>query len=204
MNKEQILLEEYKLCQEHVSRLDQTIWTIGSIIGLGSLGIIAGLIATTARNETIVGAVGAGLLVVVAFWIWFYMARRLWGIQRIIILRMRHIEMSDLSIFKTRYIDYADCKSKARGFLKTSLREDLQENFLTELDNELSKNKNTLKRQLKCGVQHGVKVFGIMLSIVWIIWAGYLLWWSTSILFLIILFLWNAILSLFLLFIIFI
>ncbi len=121
MEKKQLLVEEYKLYQDSVQKLESTIWTTSGVIGIGSLGTIIavlsqfspGMLLSNAENtETVTPTflfivVLIGVVVTTIVWLWWGMAQRWWTIQHITLRRMRHIE-KELGLNQKRYIDYRD------------------------------------------------------------------------------------------------
>jgi hypothetical protein len=118
--KKALLLEEYKLCQESVQKIESSIWTTSGIIGIGTLGTLIlalqqiipkQILDNTGKSSEL----GAGFLfsaiiigvATAAVWIWWGMAQRWWRIQHSTLRRIRHIEQ-DLGMYQKHYIDYRD------------------------------------------------------------------------------------------------
>lgn len=117
-HRETLLLEEYKLCQNTVTRLEETVWKTSTAMGLGSFGSLVALISLKERpNQSSIFILG--LLVFFTSLIWWFMAKRWWNIQHATFLRMKHIE-EDLHFLQISYIYYKDRKldlcDKDKGF----------------------------------------------------------------------------------------
>jgi hypothetical protein len=102
------LLKEYELCHKAAQRAETTIWQTSGAIGLGLVGSLL-LTATRALDDPLPGRVAilAGVTSFAFAFIWWLIARRLWSIQHVMFLRMRHIE-KDIGLHANRYVQYID------------------------------------------------------------------------------------------------
>ncbi len=108
--RNELLLEEYKLCQATTEKIESTIWKTSTAMGIGSIGPLILFIARSTKPDW-QSVIIAGLLIFFSSIIWWFMAKRWWGIQHTTFLRMRHLE-EELKFLQTRYIYYKDGKLK--------------------------------------------------------------------------------------------
>ena len=108
MDYTQMLLEEYKLCQNTTARLENTIWKTSGAIGFGSLGAFLLVIFQKEKPEWQTILI-TGFLVSVTSIIWWLMAKRWWDIQHGTFLRMKHLE-KELHFYQVNYIYHKDGK----------------------------------------------------------------------------------------------
>ena len=90
LDRDAVLLEEYKLCQQSMHEKDRSIWTTFGFLGAGTLASFAILVRDP--NPTALGAILAGIVGIAASWIWWVIAKRWWQLEHTDLLRMRHIE----------------------------------------------------------------------------------------------------------------
>lgn len=170
MDNNQLILEEYKLCQDSVQTLESTIWTTSGVIGIGSLGSIVAILtqfspATFFLRPEKVGAITPasmlmisliGVVVTTTVFLWWGMAQRWWTIQHTTLRRMRHLEKR-LGFNQKRYIDFRDYKLPENSWtareyhnLQTQLRE-LRPIFdkedIATLRNVFEKNSNKVQKK---------------------------------------------------------
>jgi hypothetical protein len=99
-----VLLEEYKVCESTVNRLDHLIWQMASILFPISL---AGLtyFGVTANHKTdqfiVLVVVASGSIILTLNW--FYLSRQWASYQKVAIYRMREIEKEVGIIWLYRY-----------------------------------------------------------------------------------------------------
>jgi hypothetical protein len=153
------LLEEYKLCQDTVTRLEETVWKTSTAMGLGSFGSLVALISLNQRPKQS-SILILGLLVFFTSLIWWFMAKRWWNIQHATFLRMKHIEES-LHFFQVSYIYHKDRKlnlcDKSKGF-------DIPDSHIEEL--------NKLDRKFhRWGVQSWLRLLPFLILYSWVSYA---------------------------------
>ena len=93
MEEQSMLIEEYKGCDEKVSRLDSLIWQTASVIfpislaGFGYYGI-----ATKHTYDQFIALLAVGIGSITLLLTWFFLARAWYGYQALAFYRMREIE----------------------------------------------------------------------------------------------------------------
>ncbi len=107
MDKQQILLREYELCQNTTQHFERIIWRTSAAIGVGTLTPLVAALLTKNVDGKWGFIVIFGLLIVATCWIWWGMAKRWWDIQHAIFQRMRDIE-EDLEMYQSRYVAFRD------------------------------------------------------------------------------------------------
>ncbi len=135
----QLLLEEYKLCQEKAKSLENNIWQTAVILGVGSVAGIAVAIgdfrtysALKPLISLIIGLLAIGFLIA-----WITFANRWWSIQQAVLLRMRHIERQT-NFRMNLYVQYLDDLHSERNeneqepfqFEQDSMKESVEKPFL--------------------------------------------------------------------------
>lgn len=105
VEKDKLLLEEYRLCQEKDQKLESTIWITWGAMGIGSIGSFAFLLRNGNDFRLVLAT---SFIVVLTVWIWWFIAKRWWDIQHTVFQRMRHIEEDLKYIFQIRYVDLKD------------------------------------------------------------------------------------------------
>ncbi len=86
------LIEEYKICHEQATNLEEYIWKTGAIFGIGSS---VGIVILSKENINSLNPYFSFVVVLLAIGIlimWWGFARRWWSIQQIMFYRMREIE----------------------------------------------------------------------------------------------------------------
>lgn len=106
-DKGELLLEEYKLCQESVRHLESTIWKTSGFIGIGAIGSFLLSLRSISQIGWNPVVVVVGLLIIALSWIWWGMAQRWWTIQHRTYDRMEDIERI-LEMYQVRYVRYYD------------------------------------------------------------------------------------------------
>lgn len=114
----QVLLEEYKICDSTVNRLDNLIWQMASILFPITLAGLAyfGLSAQHTFSQFIVLVVVA-LGSVILTLNWYFLSRQWAGYQKIAIYRMREIEHELGSIWLYRYSNFIRLDKNSRNNL---------------------------------------------------------------------------------------
>ncbi|MBW8003673.1 MAG: hypothetical protein FVQ80_16960 [Planctomycetes bacterium] len=164
MDKEEKMIEEYKLCQQKTQHLESMIWKTSGIIGIGSLSALI-YFAKQAVDEA--GKpqerlfLFFGAIVVITVWIWWFMAKRWWDIQHWTFERMRDIEEDLIAFFQIRYIDFKD------GYRSPCL-----------VINELGNGDNVIgkKRANKLKVDHRFKKRRVQGTVKWFLWMITAVW----------------------------
>ena len=108
MDKDKLLLEEYKLCQESTQKLESTIWQTSGVIGIGSIGSFIYLAVRQTEKINTLLVFAAGCVIVLTVWIWWNISLRWWDIQHAIFLRMGDIEENLKYLFQKRYVNFRD------------------------------------------------------------------------------------------------
>jgi len=91
MDKFERYLEEYKICNEKVYRMEKLIWGNTKVTGIGTMsGILVPIIIS--GKVPIVPIVLLGAFVSAYTWMWWGMACRWWDVQRAVLDRMVEIE----------------------------------------------------------------------------------------------------------------
>ncbi len=98
------LLEEYKVCESTINRLDHLIWQMASILFPISLAGLTyfGVTANHTLDQFIVLVVVASGSIILTF-NWFYLSRQWASYQKVAIYRMREIERELGTIWLYRY-----------------------------------------------------------------------------------------------------
>ena len=152
MEKHEILMKEYELCQASTHHLESTIWKTSAGMGVGSLGTMALLAGLKVSDWHV--ALPIGLLVVSVTWIWWFMATRWWDVEHFTLWRMQDIE-EDLGMYQKRYTYFKD-------------------GTLSVHDTDLSpKRKRHLLRDERIrrrGVRKAMRFFPPLVSVTWIIY----------------------------------
>ncbi|MBN2352571.1 MAG: hypothetical protein JXD23_08380 [Spirochaetales bacterium] len=102
-----LVSNEYRSCQDTTQKIESTIWSTSTAIGIGSLAPLIALILTD-KIEAIPAMI-IGLLITFMSLIWYFMATRWWDIQHTAFLRMKHLE-EILGLYQIRYVYYRDGK----------------------------------------------------------------------------------------------
>lgn len=88
--RESLLMEEYKACQQALQDKDKSIWQTFGILGAGTMASLALVVREPSPSAE--GALALGLLTTGAAFAWWVMANRWWQLEHTDLLRMRHIE----------------------------------------------------------------------------------------------------------------
>ena len=175
--RDELRLEEYKLCQATTEKIESTIWKTSTIMGIGSIGPLI-FFMTKNNNPDWQSVIIMGLLIFFSCIIWWFMASRWWDIQHTTFLRMRHLE-EKLKFYQTRYIYYKD------GKIKDIDLDDLPEEQLVQLkggykDKEDSNYKYKIdKRFCLRGVKKWLRLFPWFVLISWFGY-GFHIWISSG------------------------
>lgn len=125
----QALLEEYKICDSTINRLDNLIWQMASILFPITLAGLAyfGLSAQHTFSQFIVLAIVA-LGSIILTLNWYFLSRQWAGYQKVAIYRMREIEHELGSAWLYRYSNFIRLDKKRRNYLlsKTSIKSEKQ------------------------------------------------------------------------------
>ena len=118
--KQDLLLEEYKLCKSRVARIDSMIWQIAGIvfpITLAGLGILG---AVSQHNvETFFTVLVTGIGSICLLLTWYFISQRWYVHQKITIYRIIEIE-SQLGFWIFRYNRYLRLSQvEQKKFLET-------------------------------------------------------------------------------------
>lgn len=149
------LFHEYELCQNSVHNLESNIWKTSGAIGIGTL---VPLLLLINKEPKPVVALILGFLVSSVTWIWWLMSKRWWHIQHVTFLRLRHIEKR-LHIHQYRYMEYIEGKDQPKDSdLSESERDEVKYN----------------PKIARSGVQKYLKLFPILITIVWILYIFWL------------------------------
>ncbi len=149
----EMITKEYLSCQETTQKIETTIWSTSTAIGIGSLAPLIALMLTE-KIESIPALI-IGLLVTFISSIWYSMATRWWDIQHTTFLRMKHLE-EILGLYQVRYIYYRDGKIDLEPNETT-----LKKQFIYEL-----KGHQTTKFHLR-GVKKWLRLLPWFISISW-------------------------------------
>lgn len=132
-----VLLEEYKGCDEKVSRLDSLIWQTASIIfplsvvGFGYFGLSS---THTTDQFLILVAVAIGSMTLLITW---YLLSRAWyGYQSIAFYRMREIE-TELGLWHYRYSLFMRKTSEERKIALEGIKNKEEKAQLEKLDSNV-------------------------------------------------------------------
>ena len=68
-DKQDILLKEYELCQSYANSVESSIWQAGSVIGIGTIGVLS-LLLTIRTKLTVEIFCGIGFFLVWLIQIW--------------------------------------------------------------------------------------------------------------------------------------
>lgn len=104
-DKRDILLTEYKICQDSANRLEAIVWQTSSIMGIASVATLA-LVAT--RKPGFISLLLVAILASVIPFLWWQIARRLWSIEHVKLARMLEIEQELGIVRQTRQLKYLD------------------------------------------------------------------------------------------------
>lgn len=130
-DRRDILLTEYRICQDSANRLEAIVWQTSSIMGVGSVATLA-LVAT--RSAGLVSLIIVAMLASVIPFLWWQVARRLWSIEHLKLARMLEIEQELDLVRQTRQLKYLDDLHKRFGRkLKTDSKDPTIAEFRSEL-----------------------------------------------------------------------
>ena len=166
MDKEQKLMEEYKLSQDYVLNLHAQIWQIGAILiaaSLGTFALIVGL--NTPSISSILISVISAFISSLLLGIWYLITKRFAAFIQVSYYRMRQIE-AELGLWRNRYIDYLDNPTKPE---------------YQSMDEPAQKSLSTLKQDFdakyyRISATHLVRLLALVIPVVWLLWIGYQLW----------------------------
>ena len=111
----QTLLEEYKVCDSTVNRLDNLIWQMASILfpitlaGLAYFGLAA---SHTLDQFVVLVVVAIGSIILTLNW--YFLSRQWAGYQKIAVYRMREIEHEIGNVWLYRYSGFTRLDAKSR------------------------------------------------------------------------------------------
>ena len=148
------LLEEYKIASQKEMNLERNIWESAGVVGIGSIAsIVINASMPDVFSVFLLGAFSVSLV-----WIWWFMAKRWWDIQHVILLRKQHIEDATNMKLET-YIKFCDREykeSNIKGLTKKN-HEELEE--IRDKDNgEFAKR----------GVQKSLRWFPRVVTAIWL------------------------------------
>lgn len=130
MDKQSLLIEEYKGCDEKVSRLDSLIWQTASVIfpislaGFGYYGI-----STNHTPDQFVVLLVVGIGSTTLLLTWYLLARAWYGYQALAFYRMREIE-TELDLWHYRYAKHMrQSKEERSRILSREKNKSLKERF---------------------------------------------------------------------------
>ncbi len=153
MDKQELHLEEYKLCQDTVKHLESLIWRTSSIIGLGLLGSFIAIATGLGKDSLGIGTlILLAAVVIASCWIWWMMSLKWWDIQHTTIYRMRDLEI-ELDFYQKRYIDFRD------GYMQVPV------SFRSDQKEVLQYTHKFAKR----GIQKSLKWFPILMTTAWLL-----------------------------------
>jgi len=150
------LLEEYKIASQKEMNLERNIWESAGVVGIGSIAsIVINASMPDVFSVFLLGAFSVSLV-----WIWWFMAKRWWDIQHVILLRKQHIEDATNMKLET-YINFCDKKLQEpaiRRLPKESI-DDLQKEIIEKGNGKFSKR----------GIQKSMRCFPTIVTAIWIL-----------------------------------
>ena len=153
------LLEEYKIAYEKEMNLERNIWESAGVVGIGSLAsIVTSLRGFDVLSVSLLGAFSVSLV-----WIWWFMAKRWWDIQHVILLRKQHIENATNMKLET-YINFCDREHKDREYKESNI-EGLTTRNLDELKKIEDKGNGKFGKR---GVQKSLRWFPRVVTAIWL------------------------------------
>lgn len=168
MENDELLFEEYKLCQESTQKLESTIWQTSGVIGIGSIGSFIYLAVRQTKNVNTPLVFAAGSVIVLTVWIWWNIALRWWDIQHAIFLRMGDIEENLKYIFQKRYVNFMDGTRDVFSIDPEYLGFGDSEHGEAR-KGQLGKNPKFARR----GVQGSLKWFPLLITSAWLLYGDF-------------------------------
>lgn len=153
------LLEEYKIASQKEMNLERNIWESAGVVGIGSIASIV----INASMPDVFSVLLLGAFSVSLVWIWWFMAKRWWDIQNVIILRKQHIENA-INIKLETYIKFCDRKDKGREYKESNI-EGLTKKNLEELEEIRNKDNGRFGKR---GVQKSLRWFPRVVTAIWL------------------------------------
>ncbi len=128
------LLEEYKVCDSTVDRLDNLIWQMASIIfpitlaGLAYFGVST---QHTVNQFIILAVVAVGSIILTANW--YFLSRQWASYQKVAIYRMREIERELGNMWLYRYSGFFRLEEEDRSEIVRNTADELEQKRLEKV-----------------------------------------------------------------------
>jgi hypothetical protein len=140
MNRRDVLLKEYEVCQQHINTIGTESWQASAIFLLVNAGVLAYLFQIEhGEPHTLFMVLIIGIIFILIFCFWKRFIKRMQFVQTITFERMREIE-DELGLWKNWYVHILD-ELKSRNMEESDL-------------NSLPKEKAHRIKQLRKSYEH--------------------------------------------------